>query len=155
MNENPIVIKKITINYAKIQRIFWSNYIRKNIESPYDFIILAEEGIRASIIINFRKYFDVSTIEVAEWLNVSENTVYRWTSTDRNLTRNYSVQLFDLTDLFLYGIDVLESRDSLFQWIKLPNTALGGFAPKALFAIPGGISKVRDLLSRIEYGVNS
>ncbi len=35
----------------------------------------------------------------------------------------------------------------------MPNMALGGLEPKELLEIPGGISKVKDVLGRIEYGV--
>jgi putative toxin-antitoxin system antitoxin component (TIGR02293 family) len=63
--------------------------------------------------------------------------------------------LFELTDLFLYGSDVFESRENFFKWLDLPNRALGGLTPKELLEIPGGISKVKDLLGRIEHGVYS
>ncbi len=65
------------------------------------------------------------------------------------------MQLFELTDLFLVGVGVFESRENFFKWLELPNAALGGLQPKEILEIPGGISKVRDLLGRIEHGVYS
>jgi uncharacterized protein (DUF2384 family) len=39
--------------------------------------------------------------------------------------------------------------------VNLPNTALGGLEPQELLEIPGGISKVKDIVGRIDYGVFS
>jgi putative toxin-antitoxin system antitoxin component (TIGR02293 family) len=55
----------------------------------------------------------------------------------------------------LYGNEVFGSQTNFFKWLELPNTALGGLEPKELLEIPNGVSKVRDLLGRIEYGVYS
>jgi putative toxin-antitoxin system antitoxin component (TIGR02293 family) len=65
------------------------------------------------------------------------------------------VKLFEITDLFLYGTDVFGSQENFFKWLQLPNAALGGMEPQELIEIPDGISKVRDILGRIEYGVYS
>jgi len=144
-----------TDHYEKLISILGRNFIRTNIESPFDFITIASEGVDAQIIVNFRKHFNISRGLTAELLNVSEPTVYRWISANKKLERNYSVQLFELADLFLYGSEVFESKDNFFKWLDLPNAALGGLEPIKLLDIPGGISKVHDLLGRIEYGVYS
>jgi putative toxin-antitoxin system antitoxin component (TIGR02293 family) len=88
-------------------------------------------------------------------LNISAPTIYRWVKEDKKLERNFSVQLFELADLFLYGNEFFGSQTNFFKWLELPNTALGGLEPKELLEIPNGVSKVRDLLGRIEYGVYS
>jgi putative toxin-antitoxin system antitoxin component (TIGR02293 family) len=63
--------------------------------------------------------------------------------------------LLEAADLFLYGIEVFESKANFFKWLQLPNTSLGDIEPQELIEIPGGISKVRDVLGRIEHGVYS
>lgn len=144
-----------TKHYDKLIRILGKKYIKSNIESPLDFITIATKGLNAQVIVNFRNHFEIPRGFTAELLNVSEPTIYRWIKGNKNLERNFSVQLFELTDLFLYGSEVLESRKNFFKWLDLPNTALGGLEPKDLLEVPGGISKVRDLLGRIDYGVYS
>ena len=144
-----------TGHYDKLLSILGKKYIKSKIESPYDFITIASKGISAHVIINFRNHFKIARDFTAELLNVSEPTIYRWVRNNKKLERNYSVQLFELTDLFLYGSEVLESKENFFKWLELPNTALGGLEPKELLEIPGGISKVKDLLGRIEFGVYS
>jgi putative toxin-antitoxin system antitoxin component (TIGR02293 family) len=142
-------------HYKALKEILGKNYIKSEIESPLDFITIASKGIDAHIISNFEEYFKFQREYVATLLNISVPTIYRWLKENKKLERNYSVQLFELTFLFLYGCDVFQSQTNFFQWLNLPNTALGGLEPKDLLDIPNGLSKVRDLLGRIEYGVYS
>ncbi len=144
-----------TIRYQELNKVFGEKNLRAVVGSPFDFITIASRGLPAQIIGNFRKYFSLSRGFTAELLNVSEPTIYRWIRENKILERNYSVQLFELADLFLYGIEVFESRENFFKWLDLPNTALGGLQPRKLLEIPGGVSKVSDLLGRIEHGVYS
>lgn len=144
-----------TSHYDHLLEILGEKYISSKIESPFDFITIAKKGVSAQIIVNFRNHFDITRSYAAELLNVSEPTIYRWIRNDKKLDRNYSVQLFELADLFLYGSEVFESKINFFKWLELPNTALGGLEPKELLEIPGGVSKVKDLLGRIEHGVYS
>lgn len=144
-----------TEHYDKLSSILGKKYIKSRIESPYDFITIASRGISAQVIINFRNHFNIPRGYSAELLNVSEATIYRWVRNNKELEKNYSVQLFELADLFLYGSEVFESKEDFFKWLELPNTALGGLEPKELLEIPGGTAKVRDVLGRIEFGVYS
>ena len=144
-----------TDHYKALQSILGKKYVRGTVESPFDFINMASKGINANIIVNFRNHFKIPREAAAEMLNVSEPTVYRWVRENKKLDRNYSIQLFELTDLFLTGIDVFQSQENFFKWLELPNTALGNLRPKELLEIPGGVAKVKDLLGRIEYGVYS
>lgn len=150
------MIKETTTeHYKTLQNILGRKYLRGTVESPFDFINLASKGIDAHIIVNFRNHFKIPREIAAEMLNVSEPTVYRWVRESKKLDRNYSVQIFELTDLFLTGIEVFQNRESFFKWLELPNTAFGNLEPKELLEIPGGVAKVRDLLGRIEHGVYS
>ncbi len=144
-----------TERYEELKRILGRRYIKSEIESPFDFITIANKGLNSNVIINFRKHFNISRELTAELLNISEPTIYRWVRNNNKLKRNYSIQLLELAELFLYGIEVFESKEKFFKWLELPNTALGGLEPKELLEVPGGVSKVKDLLGRIEYGVYS
>jgi putative toxin-antitoxin system antitoxin component (TIGR02293 family) len=130
-------------------------YIHGSVESSFDFIRIARDGVNAQVIRNFSKYFRLTRDRTAKLLQVSEPTIYRWTREEKLLDKNYSVQLFELADLFLYGEEVFQSREHFFKWTELPNVALGGMEPLQLLEVPGGISKVRYLLGRIQYGVYS
>ena len=144
-----------TENFKQLRRILGKKYLKTNVESSYDFINIANKGVNANVIKNFRKYFNLSLGDTAHMLNISEPTVYRWTRSNKNLERNYSVKLFEITKLFLYGSDVFGGKENFFKWLNLPNTALGGMEPQELIEIPEGISKVSDIIGRIEHGVYS
>ncbi len=148
-------IESTTRHYKKLTELLGKKYVKSSFESPFDFIHIANKGINANVVKNFRLYFSLSRSLTAHMLNISEPTLYRWTKSNKNLDRNFSVKLFEIADLFLYGIEVFESKENFFKWLNLPNTALGGMEPQELIEIPGGVSKVRDILGRIEHGVYS
>jgi len=148
-------MRTTTKRYEELIRILGRRYIKSEIESPFDFITIADKGLNSNVILNFRKYFEISREFTAELLNISEPTIYRWIRKNKKLERNYSIQLFELAELFLFGYEVFENKENFFKWLELPNAAIGGLEPKELLEVPGGISKVKDLLGRIEYGVYS
>lgn len=147
--------KSTTEHYKKLIEVLGKKYVKTEVESPFDFIHIANKGISVNVVKNFRVYFDLSRNLTAHMLNVSEPTLYRWTKANKKLERNFSVKLFEIADLFLYGSEVFENKQIFFKWLNLPNTALGGLEPKELVEIPGGVAKVRDILGRIEHGVYS
>lgn len=144
-----------TAHYKELMNVLGKKNVHFAFESPFDFIHLAKQGIDAAVIKNFRSYFDLSRDSVAFMLNVSEPTLYRWTKSNKSLDRNFSVKLFEIADLFLYGIEVFGDKENFFKWLKLPNTALGNMEPYELIEVPGGVAKVKDVLGRIEHGVYS
>jgi len=145
----------VSNRFSDIKEILGKKYVKGSIDNSFDFIHLANKKIAAQTIDNFRKRFNLSINEVAEMLNTSEASIYRWIKVNKKLDRNIAVQLFELTHLFLYGIEVFENELNFFKWLNLPNTALGELLPINLISIPGGIEKVKTILGRIEYGVYS
>ena len=144
-----------TAHYKQLINVLGKKYVSSTVENPFDFIHLANKGIDTAVIKNFRTYFNLSRDSIAHMLNVSEPTLYRWTKANKSLDRNFSVKLFEIADLFLYGIEVFGDKENFFKWLKLPNTALGSLEPYELIEIPGGVAKVKDILGRIEHGVYS
>ncbi len=139
----------------EIERVFGKGYLNKRIESSYDFIDIANQGLKARAINRFREYFNLSLEDTADMLCVSEPSIYRWTKADKTLDKNTSIKLLEISDFFLSGISLFGSSDNFFKWIRLPNTAIGGREPQELLEIPEGISKLRGLLGRIAHGVYS
>ena len=146
---------KTTRHYRKLREALGKKNIDKEIESSFDFLLLAGKGINAEIIKNFSVYFNLSRDTTAALLNVSAPTIYRWISSSKKLDRNLSAKLFEVADLFLYGIEVIGDQENFFKWIELPNTALGGMKPIEVIELPEGVSMVKDIIGRIEYGVFS
>jgi len=144
-----------TRHYKKLVNVLGKRHLGSKIESPFDFIQIANRGVNPGVIKNFRTHFKLSRDLTANMLNVSAPTIYRWTRTNKRLERNFSIKLFEITDLFLYGSEIFEGDSNFFKWLNLPNTALGGMEPIELIEIPGGVAKVKDVLGRIEHGVYS
>ncbi len=144
-----------TEHYKKLIDVLGRKYVTDDVESPFDFIHIAKKGINANVVKNFRTYFELPRDIIANMLNISAPTLYRWTKSNRNLERNYSIKLFEIADLFLYGIEVFENKENFFKWLNLPNTAFGGLEPLELIEMPDGVSIVRDIIGRIEHGVYS
>lgn len=141
--------------YKLISEILGKDNIHGSIDNPLDFLSVAMEGVAAYAIHNFKQNFDVSLSQVASMLATSEPTLYRRLKANQKLPKNEAIKLLEVTDLFLYGEEVFGSKADFFKWMELPNTALGGLRPMELTEVPEGVSKVADLLGRIEYGVYS
>ncbi|WP_339881379.1 antitoxin Xre/MbcA/ParS toxin-binding domain-containing protein [uncultured Algoriphagus sp.] len=141
--------------YNKLSDVLGKENIKSRVDSTFDFITIAIRGLNSDAIIHFIDYFNLSKNYTANLLNLSEPTLYRLLRSKDDLKVNNSVQLLEAADLFLYGIEVFGSKDKFFQWLKLPNISMGGIEPDELIEIPGGISKVRDVLGRIQHGVYS
>lgn len=141
--------------YKAVYEILGKGNVPGSVDNSLDFLSVAEEGVAAYAIHNFKQNFDVSLSQVASILATSEPTLYRRLKANRKLPKNEAIKLLEVTDLFLYGEEVLGSRADFFKWMELPNTALGGLRPMELTEVPEGVSKVADLLGRIEYGVYS
>lgn len=138
-----------------LREILGKKYIKSGIENTLDFIPLATAGINPIIIDNFRQYFKINLALTAQMLNISEPTLYRWTKNSKKLDRNSSIQLLEITHLFIKGIKIFNTQVDFFKWLDLPNVTLGGLKPLELIEMPGGISKIENLLGRIEHGIVS
>lgn len=148
-------MEKTIDRYNKLFDVLGRENLKDRIDSPFDFITIAIKGLNSDAIVHFNDYFNLSKNYTANILNLSEPTLYRLLKSKNDLKRNNSVQLLEIADLFLYGIEVFDSNENFFKWLQLPNTSLGGIKPEELLEIPGGISKVRDVLGRIEHGIYS
>ncbi len=144
-----------TAHYKQLVIVLGEEFVNTTIESSFDFIRLASNGISVNILKNFKEYFDVSMEQISEYLDTSEPTLYRWMSQEKVLGNKHAVKIFEITDMFLFGCEVFGTKENFFQWLKLANQALGGMRPAELIGIPGGISKVKDVIGRIQYGVYS
>lgn len=144
-----------TKHLDSLRDVLGRKYVKVKVESPFDFIHIASKGLNANIIKNFKDYFNLSLDTTAQMLNVSEPSIYRWTKANKKLDRNLSIKLFEISELFLLGAEIFGSKETFFKWLNLPNTALGGMQPSELIDIPEGVSKIRDILGRIEHGVYS
>ena len=74
---------------------------------------------------------------------------------DKSLEHSLSAKPKEVANLYLYGSEVFGNKQDFIKWLNLPNTVLGGVEPLILIETTEGISKVRNVLGRIEHGVYS
>ncbi len=148
-------IETTTVRFDELRTVLGKKYIKSRLYNQYDYIRISSKGINANVIKNFILYFKLSKFKAAEFLSISEPTIYRWTKANKKLDRNISVKLFEISELFLLGTEIFGNKESFFKWLNLPNVTLGGMEPRELVNVPEGVSKVREILGRIEHGVYS
>lgn len=140
-----------------------TDYVQKEAPMPflepslmvYSNVASGQTTYYADAIEHFMKVFAVTKEKVAALLHISTPTLYRWLNQNKALDRQAALTIVTLTELFQYGESVFGDQRNFFKWLNLPNPAFGGIEPQTLLELPDGISKVRDLLGRIEYGVYS
>jgi putative toxin-antitoxin system antitoxin component (TIGR02293 family) len=141
--------------YPDIEELLGKDNFSCKVEEPMDFYAVADKGLAASVLQNFKASFSLGLSQIASILSSSEPTLYRRIKENQSLPKQEAIKLLEATDLFIYGEEVFGNREDFFKWMELPNTALGGLKPMQVISYPEGISKVRDLLTRIEYNVYS
>ena len=96
-------------------------------------------------------YIVVSESELLHAVGLSTKTLGR--REDTKLGPRHSdaaLALLEVTDI---AVRVLGNRKLAEQWLKEPSLALDGGAPLDLISTAPGIETVKDLLTRMEYGV--
>lgn len=141
--------------YPNIEDLLGQDNFTFKVEEPMGFYLVADKGLAASVIQNFKDAFSLGLSQIASILSSSEPTLYRRIKENQSLPKQEAIKLLEATDLFIFGEEVIGNRQDFFKWMELPNTALGGLKPIQVISYPEGISKVRDLLTRIEYNVYS
>ena len=89
---------------------------------------------------------------LSELMEVSESTFYRWKKSKKKVEEKYAERLTELIDLYSYGEEVFESKESFLEWLNAPNLHLDMKPPiEHIDSIPG-IRYIKHLLDKIEYG---
>ena len=63
--------------------------------------------------------------------------------------------LVGIADVLEHAFDVFGSDDKVKLWLNTPNGALNKARPIDLLNVPEGLSRVNDILGRIEHGIYS
>jgi putative toxin-antitoxin system antitoxin component (TIGR02293 family) len=123
-------------------------------QNRLDLVILSRKGIQLKAVKNLGEMLNLSMKELAALLPVTERTLQRRKSGTR-LSRSVSEQVILLAELTEKGVEVFGAIDSFRQWLREPNTALGGQHPLGLLDTAIGIQLITDQLGKLQYGVYS
>lgn len=79
-------------HYGQFALILGHKTLFRSLKSPFYFIQIATQGLKAEGITSFSNYFEISKEETAQKLNVSIPTLYRWTKANNVVDRNCAVR---------------------------------------------------------------
>ncbi len=119
-------------NFSKIQRIY-TGYTKADVD-------------------HFKNQAELDYETLARMLHVTKATLFR--RGNNPFDSSLSERLMALRDLYSYGYSVMGSRQSFNGWMKSDNVALQR-RPIDLTDTLYGISEIKNVLGRIEYGVFS
>ncbi len=92
------------------------------------------------------------SVIIGDLMEVSESTVYRWRTNTQPVNTKHVERLTELMDIYLYGAEVLGSRQDFIRWLALPSVLLSGHTPLSRLDGTTGLKLVRHILEKIEYG---
>lgn len=131
---------------AKVIPVFqWSSYQK---------IDAIKEGISKEELENLKDQTGLDYDTLAKILSVAKATLHNKKGKAK-FDMSVSERLLLLADLYSYGYEVFDSKESFNRWMKTDNTALGNVAPIYMLDTLYGMEEVKHLIGRIDYGVYS
>jgi putative toxin-antitoxin system antitoxin component (TIGR02293 family) len=113
---------------------------------------LVTNGVETLVLLDLMtSYHHVSQKTLYEAIDISSKTLSRRENT--RLTPRHSDATLALIEVTAMAERVLGSRELAENWLQEPALALDGKNPLELISSTPGIEAVKDLLTRIEYGV--
>lgn len=126
--------------------------INQKIETPFDLMDLARQGLFRSAMDSLADLLKLSTKDLVQYLHISERTLQRYDE-QKKLSTELSDHLIQLARVYARAVEVFGDKDKAVKWLKYPSTALGGITPLSCLDNFSGIELILDELGRIEYGV--
>lgn len=126
--------------------------IDRKIETPFDLMDLARQGLFRSAMDSLAQLLELSTKDLVQYLHISERTLQRYDE-QKKLSPELSDHLIQLARVYARAVEVFEDKNKAVKWLKYPSHALGGITPLSCLDNFSGIELVLDELGRIEYGV--
>ncbi len=113
------------------------------------------EGLPYEVLENLRENVGLSTVEVAQLVQINPRTLSRRRQEGR-LHADESDRVLRLSRVYgrtlgLFGGDLDKAR----RWLSTPKVALGGESPLDYSRVDVGAQEVVDLIGRIEHGIPS
>jgi len=112
-------------------------------------------GFPATVVDTLSSSTGLSLRETAELLGLSPSTLTRKKASKALLDPAHSDRAFRVANAFAYAETVLGDADKALRWMHKPNRAMGGAVPVELLDTQIGESRVRQILTRIEWGAYS
>lgn len=117
--------------------------------------LLQNRGIAVAGLKNLINVFGIPKKTFAEFMPFSPKTLDRLLKKpdDSTMKKSYSDHIFQVADLFRFGLEVFGDKEQFVRWLKTPTIALSNRCPGELLKSATGIQLLKDELGRIEYGI--
>lgn len=138
-----------------IQLLGGVNAIGKKIKNMLDFLTVAEKGLPISVLQKLQKRMQFTNKEIGQTLDMSESTLQRRYKLNQKLDKKESESAIDLASVWAKGIEVFQDEEDFRVWLHTKNAALGNNKPLSFLNSPIGRQELKDLLTRIEWGIYS
>lgn len=117
-------------------------------------IALVREGLSYDFF--FKTILESFSFTLNDWatfLHLSERTLQRYKTEQKDFEPIQSDKILELTMLFRQGISVFGNKEKFEIWMSSTSIALGKVKPKDLLDTSYGIGLLRDEFTRIEHGI--
>lgn len=150
---------KITqkINYVKEAP---TNFYDGNAAIPlvemtsYQKMQIVRGGITKSYLTKLKAETSLDYDALAQALSVTRSTLINKKG-DQKFSDHISEGIIAVAEIYSFGYDVFENKDSFNSWMFAPNQALSGIKPFEFMDNQFGREEIRNLIGRIAYGVFS
>ena len=115
-----------------------------------------ENGLQFVALDNLKLALELSDVEAADTLGISQKTISRMRKTPRKkLGKVPSDRIYRLAHIFVLAHQVFEDMELARDWLHSPQVGLNNRIPLDLADTEVGSREIINLLGRIEHGVLS
>ncbi len=124
------------------------------VKNSRDYIALTRKGLTVKQLGQILEFTNLTLKQAAQMLSVSERQLTRYAD-DKVLKSDISAHLIQISELYMFGYNVFENESNFQKWMNSKIRSLDYQKPIELLDTPFGISDVKNIIGRLEYGVYS
>lgn len=126
--------------------------LRMEPRSLLDWVYMIRKGLPSKALDSFGTHIGATNAELAQMLGISIRAL-AWRRRKGTLTPCESERMFRIARVVGRAEEVFGDLANGLEWLKSPNSSLGGTSPMSLLDTYIGADWVMETLGRIEHGV--
>ncbi|MEM7110291.1 MAG: antitoxin Xre/MbcA/ParS toxin-binding domain-containing protein [Bacteroidota bacterium] len=131
------------------------NTLGVKVNNMLEFLQLTQIGLPINVLKHLQKHMKLTNRDMGKVLEISESTLQRRLKRGEKLDKRESEGTVQLAEVWAKGIEVFNDEDDFRDWLRMNNTALGNYKPIDLLHSPIGRQEIKNILTRIEWGLYS
>jgi putative toxin-antitoxin system antitoxin component (TIGR02293 family) len=120
----------------------------------FDKMASAKSGITKESLVSFKQVINIDYDHLSAILGTTKTTLHKKQGKEV-FSASISEKAIALMDLYRYGYEVFEDPIKFNKWVLTNNRALGNRTPLEVMDTIFGIDEIKNIITRIEYGVYS